>query len=108
MTKNSLTQSLPNSDKGLAWLMAEGDSMKGTFSAGDPLQVDISVNRFMGDGLYVFQVEDVRYVKRLQSVPGKGLAVISSNPNYKTWYITPEMDVQIVGHVVKVFKGQTV
>lgn len=108
MTKTILTDSLPNSDSGLAWLMAEGDSMQGTFNAGDPLQVDIRVNRFQGDALYVFQVGDHRYIKRLQRVPGKGLAVISSNPEYKTWYITPEMDVQIIGHVIKAYKGQTI
>ncbi|CQH54879.1 TPA: XRE family transcriptional regulator [Yersinia enterocolitica] len=66
-----------------------GDSMSGTMESGDAIYVDISVNYFDGDGIYVFDFNGDTYVKRLQKIKNL-LYVISDNPHYKEWYITPE------------------
>ncbi|HDL7425403.1 TPA: helix-turn-helix transcriptional regulator [Yersinia enterocolitica] len=66
-----------------------GDSMSGTMESGDAIYVDISVNYFDGDGIYVFDFNGDTYVKRLQKIKNL-LYVISDNPHYKEWHITPE------------------
>ncbi|ECY3258980.1 helix-turn-helix transcriptional regulator [Salmonella enterica subsp. enterica serovar Alachua] len=63
-----------------------GDSMADTIEPGDLIFVDVTVNNFDGDGIYVFGFDEKIYVKRLQMVPDK-LLVISDNPRYREWQI---------------------
>lgn len=63
-----------------------GDSMEGTINPGDEIFVDISVNHFDGDGIYVFVYGRSLHVKRLQMLKDK-LVVISDNPAYERWPI---------------------
>lgn len=66
-----------------------GDSMCPTIEPGDLIFVDVSINQFDGDGIYVFGFDDKIYVKRLQMIPDK-LLVISDNQIYREWGITSE------------------
>ena len=59
------------------------DSMAGTFAPRDQLFVDISVHRFDGDGIYLFNLDNQLYLKRLQ-LQHKKVAVISDNKRYET------------------------
>lgn len=61
-----------------------GDSMSGTIEPGDLLFVDISVQRFDGDGIYAFLYDETSHVKRLQMMKDK-LLVISDNKTYAPW-----------------------
>lgn len=63
-----------------------GDSMEGTINPGDEIFVDITVNQFDGDGIYVFVFGRSLHVKRLQMLKDR-LAVISDNPAYERWFI---------------------
>lgn len=63
-----------------------GDSMADTIDPGDLIFVDISINEFDGDGIYVFGFDDKIYVKRLQMIPDK-ILVISDNPKYREWSV---------------------
>lgn len=92
--------------KNLRIITGRGDSMKGMFNCGDPLIVDSGVTKMDYDGVYFFRVDDKGFVKRLQSVPGKGIRVISKNQDYPDWYITEDMDVQIYGRILKVWEGK--
>ncbi|AGI32291.2 TPA: helix-turn-helix transcriptional regulator [Mannheimia haemolytica] len=83
-----------------------GDSMYPTFSSGDMLFVDISVNEFTGDGVYVFTYKGHLYVKRLQNT-GDQILVISDNKLYEKWSITEENQDQLFIHArVKVHQSQ--
>lgn len=83
-----------------------GDSMRPTFETGDLLFVDISVNMFEGDGVYVFTYKGHLYVKRLQNIGDKVL-VISDNKLYEKWEITEENQDQLFIHAkVKVHQSQ--
>ncbi|RAT16207.1 MULTISPECIES: XRE family transcriptional regulator [Lonsdalea] len=66
-----------------------GDSMSGTIEPGDLIFVDVSVNQFDGDGIYIFGFDEKIYVKRLQMIPDQ-LLVISDNPLYREWSITKD------------------
>jgi len=63
-----------------------GDSMSGTIEPGDLVFVDVSVNQFDGDGIYVFGFDGKIHIKRLQMVPDK-IVVISDNTRYRDWFI---------------------
>ncbi|ECG8590782.1 helix-turn-helix transcriptional regulator [Salmonella enterica subsp. salamae] len=63
-----------------------GDSMADTIEPGDLIFVDVTVNNFDGDGIYVFGFDEKIYVKRLQMIPDQ-LLVISDNPRYREWSI---------------------
>lgn len=71
-----------------------GDSMEGTINPGDEIFVDISVNHFDGDGIYVFVFGRSLHVKRLQMLKDR-LAVISDNPAYERWFIENDEEDQL-------------
>lgn len=66
-----------------------GDSMQGTIEPGDLIFVDVAVNHFDGDGIYVFDFSGDLFVKRLQKIKSQ-LHVLSDNPLYREWLITDE------------------
>lgn len=66
-----------------------GDSMQGTIEPGDLIFVDVGVNHFDGDGIYVFDFSGDLFVKRLQKIKSQ-LHVLSDNPLYREWLITDE------------------
>lgn len=82
-----------------------GDSMKGLYNSGDPLIVDTGIKSVDFDAVYFFRVGDEGYVKRLQKTPG-GILVISQNTDYRDWAISPEMDLEVFGRVLKVWEGK--
>lgn len=83
-----------------------GNSMRGMFNSGDPLIVDIGVRRVEYDGVYFFRVADEGFIKILQRIPGEGILVMSKNTEYRDWYIKPDMDFQVFGRVLKVWKSE--
>lgn len=70
-----------------------GDSMQNTIEPGDQIFIDIHIDYFDGDGIYVFIFGQTLHIKRLQMIKNK-LTVISDNPNYRDWDITPEDEEQ--------------
>lgn len=105
MTEIILTEPSEQGSSGMAWLAGEGDSMNADFKHGDPLLVNTNVKSYVGEGIYVFQVGNDRFIKRLQSTP-HGFAVLSSNPDYRTWYLKSDMEFKVIGRVVKAWKSQ--
>ncbi|MDC5702973.1 S24 family peptidase [Vibrio europaeus] len=80
----------------------KGDSMQPTLKNGALVMVN-KVDRFTGDGVYVFRFDNQLMVKRLQ-FSKSGLEVLSDNESYKPWELTKEEiqsnDFQIIGEVV--------
>lgn len=72
---------------GIELINVDGDSMMPTLSPRDLLFVDRGIDHFNGDGVYVFNFEDSTFVKRLQKVKGRKLAVLSDNEKYPPFYI---------------------
>lgn len=107
VTKEWLAKNIPaNTGSGnLSIITGFGDSMKGMFNPGDPIVIDTGVVACRHDGVYFFRVGDEGFVKRLQRIPGQGIKVISVNPEYESWLITPDMDFQVLGKVLKVWQS---
>ncbi|MGP0154103.1 XRE family transcriptional regulator [Pantoea ananatis] len=80
------------------------DAMSDTFAPRDQLFVDISVQHFDGDGIYIFMLDEQLYLKRLQ-LQHKRIAVISDNKRYETWYLDRD-DVGSLNVLAKVIMSQ--
>jgi phage repressor protein C with HTH and peptisase S24 domain len=92
--------------KNLAIVTGFGDSMRGMFNSGDPLLIDTGVKSLDYDGVYFFRVGDEGFIKRLQRIPGEGIRVISKNTEYETWTINENMDFEVFGRVLKVWRSE--
>lgn len=88
---------------GICVVTGYGDSMEPLFRSGDPLIVDTNVKEFVGDFPYFFRIGEEAYIKRLQRVPNEGFRAISENKRYETWTVSPDMDFEILGRVIKVW-----
>lgn len=91
---NQLAKTLFNGmpSNNLKIINVSSDSMQGTFENGDIIYIDITVNQFQNDGIYVFTFENRLYVRRLQMIKNK-LVVLSDNKKYRDWEIlTDEFD----------------
>ena len=72
---------------GIELINVDGDSMMPTLCPKDLLFIDRRIDHFNGDGVYVFNFEDSTFVKRLQKVKGRRLAVLSDNDKYPPFFI---------------------
>lgn len=73
--------------EGIELINVDGDSMMPTLCPKDLLFIDRRVEHFNGDGVYIFNFEDSTFVKRLQKVKGRRLAVLSDNDRYPPFFI---------------------
>ncbi|KMV71895.1 repressor [bacteria symbiont BFo1 of Frankliniella occidentalis] len=80
---------------------AVGDSMRGSVEPGELVVLDVTVNRFVSDGIYAFSYGDSVHIKRLQWLKDR-LMVISDNKTYDRWEIgsDDESQLHIQGFVV--------
>lgn len=85
-----------------------GSSMRPMFNSGDAILIDIGVKDVKYDHVYFFRVGSEGFIKRLQRIPSQGILVLSENPSYREWVITEDMDFEVFGAVLKVFKGEEV
>lgn len=92
--------------KNLRIITGLGNSMKGLYNSGDPLIIDTGIKSVDFDAVYFFRVGDEGFVKLLQRVPGEGIRVKSLNPDYDTWTIRDDMDLEVFGRVLKVWEGK--
>lgn len=83
-----------------------GDSMLPLYKPGDPIIVDTAVTSVEFDAIYFFRVGEEGFIKRLQRIPGIGIVVISENKAYRDWTITADMDFQIFGRVLKLWRSE--
>ncbi|WP_241069113.1 XRE family transcriptional regulator [Achromobacter insuavis] len=86
-----------------------GDSMRPMYNPGDPLLVDLGVVKAEVDGVFFFRVGNEGFIKRLQRIPSaQGLLIRakSENTKYDAWDITEDMDLQIFGRVLKVWRSE--
>lgn len=85
-----------------------GPSMQPMFNPGDPLLVDTGISQVIADGVYFFRVGEEGFIKQLQKIPtARGLKYIakSKNPDFDPFEITPDMDFEVLGKVVRVWCG---
>lgn len=97
------------SSKNLAIVTGFGPSMQPLFNPGDPLLIDRGITTVDIDGVYFFRVEEHGFVKQLQRIPtenGMILRAKSYNERFDPFDISKNMDFEVFGRVVKVWKGE--
>lgn len=85
-----------------------GPSMQPMFNPGDPLLVDLGVTSVIADGVYFFRVGREGFIKQLQKIPtstGTKYIAKSKNPDFDPFDITPDMDFEVIGRVVRIWCG---
>lgn len=70
-------------------IRAVGDSMAPLMLSGDIALIDRSKTTMKEDAIYAFRFDNSNYIKRLQRI-GRNIRVISENPEYADWDITPD------------------
>jgi hypothetical protein len=68
---------------------AMGDSMLGSIFPGELVVLDVTIKRFISDGIYAFVYGDNFHIKRLQLLKDR-MIVISDNASYERWEVTNE------------------
>lgn len=90
-----------NNFEKLSAISVKGDSMEGVLNDGDTILIN-HAHTTPRDGLYVLRINDNLLVKRLQSMPGGIINVISANEAYPAFEINLNNmtdDVSIIGRV---------
>lgn len=86
-----------------------GPSMRPMFNPGDPLLVDTGVKTVNHEGVYFFRVGDEGFIKLIQRVPefdgpGFSLRIISKNPDFPPYDISPKSPhFEVLGKVLTVW-----
>lgn len=89
-----------------------GPSMRPLFNPGDPLLVDTGVKVINHEGIYFFRVGEEGFIKIIQRVPefdgpGFSLRIISKNPDYPPYDISPKNPhFEVLGKVLTVWRSE--
>lgn len=86
-----------------------GNSMKPRYNPGDPLLMDSGVTDVDHDAVFFFRIEQHGFIKQLQRIPtaeGMVLRARSFNPDYESFDITPQMDFQLFGKILTVWRSE--
>ena len=81
-----------------------GQSMAPTIQDKDPLLIDVSVDEYTGDGVYLFTEGDMLFIKRLQYADADRLDVISDNDKHKDRQVARQ-DIHIKGRVLLIWNA---
>lgn len=98
--------------RNLAIVTGFGPSMRPMFNPGDPLLVDTGVRHIDHEGVYFFRVGEEGFIKLIQRVPefdGPGviLRVISKNPDFPPYDISPKNPhFEILGKVLTIWRSE--
>lgn len=84
-----------------------GQSMAPTIQDKDPLLIDVSIDEFTGDGIYLFTQGEMLFIKRLQLEDEERLKVISDNRNHDPRYVTSD-EIYIKGRILLVWNANKV
>lgn len=88
-----------------------GNSMKPRFNPGDPLLMDRGITSVDVESVYFFRLLDHGFIKQLQRIPTKDGMIFrakSYNPDYDPFDITPDMDFQVFGKILTIWKSEQV
>lgn len=103
-----LKRNVTYTDANNLWLISNiGDAMSPTIGDGDLLLVDTGISSVAYDAIYVFFVNDLVRINRIQRELDGGLRIISDNAHYSDLVVPPERrgDVKVAARVVYAWSG---
>lgn len=86
----------------LVAVVIDGDSMEPSLQDGETVLFDTAPDRLRGDGIFLFRMDGALFVKRLVRMGGRAIQVISENPKFPPYTITPGegLDFEVIGKAV--------
>lgn len=102
MPRSWVAHTLGLTSDNLVLLTASGDTMVPTISSGDILLVDVDINKFTEEAVYLVGMGDTVSLKRVQMAPGGSITLKNDNQAYEDQSLAPE-DIQKV-HVFGVVR----
>lgn len=88
-------------NKNIFWLNANGDSMSPVIENQDIVLVDTSNADISNGGIFLFEINAKRFVKRLRLRVTGELDIISDNEKYPPEVITNCSQLKVIGRVIK-------
>lgn len=87
-------------------ITAQGDSMSPEIENGDAVFIDITDRENLQDGIYLLQVDGELFIKRVQKLIKRRIALISTNKAYKDIELDLDSDIEVrtIGRVIKNLK----
>ncbi|WP_289174094.1 S24 family peptidase [uncultured Parasutterella sp.] len=87
-------------------ITAQGDSMSPEIEDGDAVFIDITDKETLRDGIYLLQVDGELFIKRVQKLIKRRIALISTNKAYKDIELDLDSDIEVrtIGRVIKNLK----
>lgn len=79
----------------------KGDSMEPEFYADEAVVIE-PMKDLPTDGVYIFRIEDMGHIKRIQRLPNRILRIISANPSYTPFEVNlkdESVDFEVFGRV---------
>ncbi|MDX1755851.1 MAG: S24 family peptidase [Marinobacter sp.] len=93
-------------EKDLALVFAKGDSMEPTIDDNNTVMIDTSQKELRDGSIYVIRTNDHLIVKRVQTLLGKTILLISDNKAYQPIEVKMDevSDLEVIGRVVWIGK----
>jgi Peptidase S24-like len=104
-----LNRHIPKSTnlKNLRVITSQENSTAPPFCTGDPMLIDIGINSVKTDGIYLFRLNGMDFIKRLLRTATCEIRVMHSDELYDSWVVTPNMDLKIFGEIIKIWRSET-
>jgi Peptidase S24-like len=78
-----------------------------TYSIGDPILIDAGINIVESDSVYFFKLNNMEFIKRIQRTAGGETRIMHTDDIHNSYIVEPNMDFQVVGKVLKIWKSCT-
>lgn len=88
-------------NKNIFWLNANGDSMSPVIENQDIVLIDTSNTDISNGGIFLFEINGKRFIKRLRLRVTGELDIISDNDKYPLETVTNCSELKIIGRVIK-------
>ena len=85
----------------LQWLNAFGDGMSPSIENEDIILLDISQNSVTANGIFLFEINNQRFIKRLRLRVTGELDIISDNEKYPIETIASCSQLKVIGRIIK-------
>lgn len=88
-------------NKNIFWLTATGDSMSPVINDNDIVLLDISKTNITNGGIFLFEINGQKFIKRLRLRVTGELDIISDNSSYPIETIKDYENIKVIGRVIK-------
>lgn len=83
------------------------NSTNPSFNEGDPMLIDTGIKTVDDDDIYLFQLNGMVFIKKLQRNANREIRVMHSENLYDSWIVKINMDLKILGKIIKIWQSDS-